>query len=147
MAVRENPVKQKLASGGTTYGTMIFEFLSPGLPQMSVNAGAEFLFYDMEHSGFEIADMKDQFALCRGLGLVPLVRPPGKQYQYVARLLDIGAMGFLFQMVESAEEAAELVSGLATRPAATAARFLAAPMTITTAPRSPTLSLTWKRAR
>ena len=110
MAVRGNPVKQKLASGGTTYGTMIFEFLSPGLPQMSVNAGAEFLFYDMEHSGFGVSDMKGQFAACRGLGIVPLVRPPGKQYQYVARLLDIGAMGFLFQMVESAEEAAELVS-------------------------------------
>ena len=56
MAVRGNPVKQKLASGGTTYGTMIFEFLSPGLPQMSVNAGAEFLFYDMEHSGFDVSE-------------------------------------------------------------------------------------------
>ena len=94
-------MKQKLASGGTTYGTMIFEFLSPGLPQISLNAGAEFLFYDMEHSGFEVANMKDQFAAWRGVGLVPLVRPPGKQYQYVARLLDVGAMGFLFQMVES----------------------------------------------
>ncbi len=109
MPIRPNPVKQKLAEGGTAFGTMMFEFLSPGLPQMAVNAGADFLFYDMEHSGFDMAQMKNQFALCRGLDLVPLVRPPAKQYQFTSRLLDIGAMGMLYQMVESAEEAEELV--------------------------------------
>ncbi|MEQ8655269.1 MAG: aldolase/citrate lyase family protein [Kiloniellales bacterium] len=108
--MRENPVKKKLAEGGTVYGTMMFEFLSPGLPQMLANAGADFVFYDMEHSGFTVSDMKQQAALCRGLKVVPLVRPPGKDYQFAARLLDVGAMGLLFQMVESAEEARELVS-------------------------------------
>ena len=108
--MRANPVKAKLASGDTAFGTMIFEFLSPGLPQILAGAGAEFILYDMEHSGFGLPEMKQQFALCRGLGLVPLVRPPGKDYQYAARLLDLGAMGLMFQMVESAEEAAKLVS-------------------------------------
>ena len=108
--MRANPVKAKLASGDTAFGTMIFEFLSPGLPQILAGAGAEFILYDMEHSGFGLPEMKQQFALCRGLGLVPLVRPPGKDYQYAARLLDLGAMGLRFQRVESAEEAAKLVS-------------------------------------
>ena len=109
MPIRNNPVKEKLAAGGDAYGTMIFEFLSPGLPQIAANAGAEFLFYDMEHSGFDFEQIKMQCALCRGLGIVPMVRPPAKQYQFTSRLLDIGAMGLLFQMVESAEEAEELV--------------------------------------
>lgn len=108
--MRDNPVKQRLARGETVFGTMIFEFASPGLPQMLVNAGCDFVFYDLEHSGFSISDMKTQFALCRGLGLTPLARPPGKAYQYAARLLDAGAFGLLFQMVESAEEARELVN-------------------------------------
>ncbi len=108
--MRANPVKKTLAQGGDAHGTMVFEFASPGLPQILVNAGCDFVFYDMEHSGFTMTEMKTQLALCRGLGLVPLVRPPGKSYQYTARLLDLGAMGLLFQMVESAEEAAELVS-------------------------------------
>lgn len=108
--MRDNPVKQRLAAGETLFGTMIFEFLSPGLPRMMANAGADFVFYDLEHSGFSIADVKNQFALCRGLGLTPLARPPGKAYQYAARLLDAGAFGLLFQMVESAEEARELVN-------------------------------------
>lgn len=107
--MRDNPVKRRLAAGETVFGTMIFEFASPGLPQMLANAGADFVFYDLEHSGFSISDVKTQFALCRGLGLAPLARPPGKAYQYAARLLDAGAFGLLYQMVESAEEARELV--------------------------------------
>ncbi len=107
--MRANSVKAKLAKGETLFGTMIFEFLSPGLPKILANAGADFVFYDMEHSGFSVSDMKTQFALCAGAGIAPFVRPPGKEYQFTARLLDIGAFGMLYQMVESAEEARELV--------------------------------------
>ncbi len=108
--MRGNPVKTRLANGETVFGTMVFEFLSPGLPTILTNAGSDFVFYDMEHSGFTWADVKMQFALCRANGLVPLVRPPDKTYETTARLLDLGAMGLLYQMVESAEEAERLVS-------------------------------------
>ena len=107
--MRENTVKTKLAKGQTLFGTMMFEFLSPGLPKILANAGADFVFYDMEHSGFSVSDMKTQFALCAGAGIIPFVRPPGKEYQFTARLLDVGAFGTLYQMVESAAEAEELV--------------------------------------
>ncbi|WP_417518377.1 HpcH/HpaI aldolase family protein [Minwuia sp.] len=110
MPIRKNPVKARLAEGGTAYGTMLFEFLSPGLPQIAANAGADYLFYDMEHSGFDFTQIKAQIALCHGAGVVPLVRPPAKQYQFAARLLDCGAMGLMYQMVGSADEARELVS-------------------------------------
>lgn len=107
--MRTNTVKTRLAQGETLFGTMIFEFLSPGLPRILANAGSDFVFYDMEHSGFNVSDMKTQFALCAGAGIAPFVRPPGKSYQFTARLLDVGAFGMLYQMVESAEEARELV--------------------------------------
>ena len=108
--MRPNPVKQKLAAGGTALGTMVFEFSSPGLPAALVAAGAEFVLYDMEHSGFTMDEMRRQFSYCRGIGLVPIVRPPAKTYAAVSQLLDIGAMGLMFQMVESRAEAEELVS-------------------------------------
>lgn len=107
--MRDNPLKSRLAAGETVYGTMVFDFLAPGLPAILANAGADFVIYDMEHSGFGLAEMKAQFALCRGAGVTPLVRPPGKDYQFVARLLDVGAFGVMAQMVESAEEAQQLV--------------------------------------
>jgi 2-keto-3-deoxy-L-rhamnonate aldolase RhmA len=107
--VRSNPVKERLAAGETLYGTMVFEFLSAGLPRILERAGADFVFYDMEHSGFSIDDVATQLALCRGLDIVPLVRPPATTYPAAARLLDLGAMGLLFQMCETAEQAEEYV--------------------------------------
>ncbi|MFT7648173.1 MAG: 2-keto-3-deoxy-L-rhamnonate aldolase RhmA [Candidatus Poriferisodalaceae bacterium] len=108
--MRPNPVKRLLADGGTAYGTMVFEFLSAGLPQILSNSGADFVFYDMEHSGFSMSEMKTQFALCRGMGLTPLVRPRDTTYANTAQLLDLGAMGMLFQMCETAEQAEAFVS-------------------------------------
>ena len=99
--MRPNPLKTQLANGETHYGTMVFEFLSAGLPQILQNAGSSFVFYDMEHSGFSMEQMKMQLALCRGLDIIPLVRPPDTTYQYTASLLDLGAMGMLFQMCET----------------------------------------------
>jgi len=107
--MRNNPVKETLAAGGKAYGTMVFEFLSPGLPTALAAAGAQYALYDMEHSGFTMDEMKQQFAYCRGIGLIPIVRPPAKTYAAASLLLDLGAMGLMFQMVESKAEAEELV--------------------------------------
>ncbi|MBT5757439.1 MAG: aldolase, partial [Acidimicrobiaceae bacterium] len=107
--MRPNPVKDRLAAGETLYGTMIFEFLSAGLPQILQGAGADFVFYDMEHSGFSYSEIKHQLALCRGLDIVPLVRPRATTHEHTAQLLDLGAMGMLFQMCETAEQAEQFV--------------------------------------
>jgi 2-keto-3-deoxy-L-rhamnonate aldolase RhmA len=108
--IRDNPVKATLAGGGRAFGAMVFEFFSPGLPQICRNAGAEFVLYDMEHSGLGFETLKTQAALCRGLGIVPLVRVPRGEYHFIARALDVGAMGVMVPMVGSAAEAAHIVS-------------------------------------
>jgi 2-keto-3-deoxy-L-rhamnonate aldolase RhmA len=117
--MRDNPLKSKLAKGEVACGTMVFEFLSAGLPAILKAAGAEFIIYDMEHSGFGFSQMKDQFAFARGLDIVPLVRPPSKSYVDVSRLLDLGAMGLMLQMSESASEIAQVVSWTRYPPAGT----------------------------
>lgn len=108
--MRDNPVKQKLQRGEASFGTMAFEFFVPGLPQVVKAAGAEFLLFDMEHSGLEYETLKQLVAACRGIGLVPMCRVPAGQYHFIARALDIGAMGIMVPMVGSAEEAAHVVA-------------------------------------
>ena len=108
--MRDNPVKAQLAAGGRAYGAMVFEFFSPGMPQICRNAGAEFVLFDMEHTGLSFETLKLQFALCRGLGMVPMVRVPRGEYHFIARALDVGAMGIMVPMVGSAAEAAHIVS-------------------------------------
>lgn len=110
MTVRDNPVKAALAAGGRAYGAMIFEFFSAGVPQICRNAGAEFVMFDMEHTGLSFETLKMQFALCRGLGLVPMVRVPRGEYHFIARALDVGAMAVMVPMVGTAAEAAHIVS-------------------------------------
>jgi 2-dehydro-3-deoxyglucarate aldolase/4-hydroxy-2-oxoheptanedioate aldolase len=108
--MRPNPIKARLAGGGNAFGTMAFEFFTPSLGQIAKAAGAQFLLYDMEHSGAEVETMKWQFAACRGIDIVPLVRVPATEYHFIARMLDAGAMGIMVPMVETAEQAARIVS-------------------------------------
>lgn len=108
--LRENRVKQALQQGGRAAGTMVFEFFSPGLPQICRNAGADFVLYDMEHTGLDFETLKTQVALCRGLDIVPMARVPRGEYHFLARALDVGAMGVMVPMVGSAEEARSIVA-------------------------------------
>jgi 2-dehydro-3-deoxyglucarate aldolase/4-hydroxy-2-oxoheptanedioate aldolase len=108
--VRENPIKATLARGGSAVGAMVFEFFSPGMPQICSNAGAQFVLYDMEHTGLSFETLKTQVALCRGLDVVPWCRVPRGEYHFLARALDVGAMGVMVPMVGSAAEAAHVVA-------------------------------------
>jgi len=108
--MRDNPVKTRLAAGGRAAGAMIFECFTPGLPQICSNAGAEFVLFDMEHTGLSFETLKVQFALCRGLDIVPMVRVPRGEYHFIARALDLGALGVMVPMVSSAAEARHVVA-------------------------------------
>ena len=108
--MRDNPVKQALQAGRHVFGAMVFEFFSPGLPQLCRNAGAEFILYDMEHTGLSFETLKVQCALCRGLNLVPMARVPRGEYHFLARALDVGALGVMVPMVGTREEAERIVA-------------------------------------
>ena len=77
--MRENAVKKSLAAGGKAFGSMGFEFFTPGRTRILAKAGAEFALYCMEHTGAGFETLKPQLSLCRALGLVPLVRVPGTE--------------------------------------------------------------------
>jgi 2-keto-3-deoxy-L-rhamnonate aldolase RhmA len=108
--VRENPVKQKLQAGESSFGTLVWEFAAPGLPSILEVAGAEFCIFDMEHSGLSLETIRALIRWCRGTSVVPLVRVPSHEYRYVAGALDAGAQGLMIPNVETAEQAREVVS-------------------------------------
>jgi 2-keto-3-deoxy-L-rhamnonate aldolase RhmA len=108
--MRTNPVKSALARGARVLGAMVFEFFTPALPALCRNAGAQFVLYDMEHSGLGFETLKTQAALCRGLDVVPLVRVPRGDYPFIARALDVGAFGVMVPMVGTADEARHIVA-------------------------------------
>lgn len=101
-------IRDRAMAGEQVLGAMIFEFFSPGIPQLLCNAGCEYVLYDMEHTGIGLETMKEQVAYCRGLPITPMVRVPRGEYHFLARALDIGMRGVMIPMVESAEEAARI---------------------------------------
>lgn len=110
-------LRETLAAGHLACGSMVFEFFVPGIAQLAVTAGADFLIYDMEHSGAGIDTIKRQMSYCRGLPLAPIVRVPSSDYHFIARVLDCGAKGIMVPMVRDAEQAAQIVAAAKYPPA------------------------------
>jgi 2-keto-3-deoxy-L-rhamnonate aldolase RhmA len=108
-AVAPNAIKARTLAGETVLGALVFEFFSPGMPQVLQAADCEFVLFDMEHSGLGFETLKTLFAACRGIALSPMVRVPRSEYHFLARVLDLGAHGVMVPMVESAEEARRIV--------------------------------------
>ena len=103
------PLRQRVLSGETVLGSMMFELIAPGIPQILVRAGAEYVIYDMEHTGTSLETIKAQIACCRGLPIAPMVRVPRGEYHFLARALDIGCHGVMVPMVESETQARAIV--------------------------------------
>jgi 2-keto-3-deoxy-L-rhamnonate aldolase RhmA len=103
--MHDNLVKRKLKSGETVLGTMMFEFNTTGIARLASVAGAEFAVYDMEHTGWSIETIRSLIATTPRPQLVPIVRIPASDYHFIARVLDVGSMGIMVPMVESAEQA------------------------------------------
>lgn len=108
--MRTNHVKQKLQAGGVSIGTFVFEFNTTGIGRIAAEAGAEFCLFDMEHTGWSVETIRMLIATTRSTSMIPLVRIPATEYHFVARALDMGAIGIMAPMVESAEQARRLVA-------------------------------------
>jgi len=115
--MRTNHVKQTLAAGGTSIGTMIFEFSTTGIGRISAEAGAEFLIFDMEHTGWSIETIRGLIATTRSSNAIPMVRVPATEYHLISRPLDAGAMGIMVPMVETVEQAQLIVNSAKYPPA------------------------------
>ena len=108
--MRENHAKRKLLDGGVSFGTFVFEFPSTGIGRLAAEAGAEYVIYDMEHTGWSIETIRGLMATTRAANAIPMVRVPATEYHLISRPLDVGAMGIMVPMVESAEQAQKLVT-------------------------------------
>jgi 2-keto-3-deoxy-L-rhamnonate aldolase RhmA len=107
--MRQNYVKRRLGDGEVCVGTLAFEFATSGFPRIAAAAGADFVIFDQEHSGWTTDVMRMLLASSRAVEFVPLARVPTAQYHLIAPVLDLGAMGVMVPMVESVEQAELIV--------------------------------------
>ena len=102
-------LKKQITDLNNIRGAMIFEFFSPGIPIILKNAGCQFIIFDMEHGGLSLEQFKTLAIISNANEIAPLIRIPEVNYNYVARALDLGAAGIMAPMVNTYEEALNIV--------------------------------------
>ena len=107
--MRDGTVKRKLAAGEVVVGTMVFEFSTTGIGRLAAGAGAEFVIYDMEHTGWG-SDTTRTLLAATPQTIAPIVRVPANLPYLIAQQLDLGAAGVMVPMVETAEMAQTLAA-------------------------------------
>ena len=108
--MRVNRVKQALRAGECVVGTMISEARNPEVVYALAAAGMDFLMVDTEHGSSNPETVQDLVRSARSAGLVPLARVTENQYPYIARILDMGAMGIMVPRVHTPEQARLVVA-------------------------------------
>ena len=112
-----NSLKGLCSSRQPKFGHFVVEFATPGIGHLLRGAGCDFVLFDTEHSGFGFETIKSAVRYFEAAQLPAIMRVPSKAYDQVARAADMGAEAVMVPMVDTADEARELVSYLKYVPA------------------------------
>lgn len=97
-------------------GHFVVEFATPGIGHLIASAGCEFVFLDMEHSGFGFETVKSCIRYFEAAGLHTIVRVPSQEYHHIARACDMGAEGIIAPMVSTPEQAKKILDSMRYHP-------------------------------
>ncbi len=110
MATLHNRAKEKLEKGELCIGLGLRMARTMDIGRILNTCGYDFAFIDMEHNAMHIDTAVQMAVACQDAGVTPLVRVPGYEHHHASRVLDAGAMGIVFPHVDTADQAAKLVS-------------------------------------
>ncbi len=83
---------------------------SPVVAEICATSGLDWLLIDAEHSPNGLEAISAQLIAVHGNGAIAVVRPPVGDQVGIKQLLDLGAQNLLIPMVDTAEQAEQLVS-------------------------------------
>ncbi|MGE6823377.1 4-hydroxy-2-oxoheptanedioate aldolase [Pseudomonas soli] len=106
-----NTFKQRLRSGQAQIGLWL-GLADPYCAELAANAGFDWLLLDGEHAPNDLRSLLAQLQAVAPYPAQPIVRPVIGDTALIKQLLDIGAQTLLVPMVESAEQARQLVRAM-----------------------------------
>ncbi len=80
------PVIEKARSGELALGTFVFEFATNGIGRLAAHAGAEFVLYDAEHTGWGWETLGGLVATTRPTGIPAWIRIPSASSSRPSRI-------------------------------------------------------------
>lgn len=105
--MRENRVRQRLLAGQCAFGINL-QIDSPWLVEMIGQAGFDYVMLDMEH-GFARMNLPVLILAADAVGITPIVRVADHNRADLLNALEFGAGGVQVAMVDTPEQARELV--------------------------------------
>ncbi|WP_407363724.1 4-hydroxy-2-oxoheptanedioate aldolase (plasmid) [Pseudomonas luteola] len=106
-----NTFKQRLEGGDPLIGLWI-GLANAYSAELAANAGFDWLLLDGEHAPNDVRSLLAQLQAVAPYATHPIIRPPIGDPVLIKQLLDIGAQTLLVPMVESADQARELVKAM-----------------------------------
>src|ERR1700682_3631453 len=100
-----NTAKQKLLDG-----KQVFSFTQSRLDVAGYCEAAkhyDFVWFEMQHSTLEFADVEKMIAACPHAGATPMIRLPDAQEWHIQHATDIGALGVIIPTVDDVDRARE----------------------------------------
>ena len=106
--MKKNKAKEKLKNGEPVLG--IFQgFNSMDLTEMCGYSGYDFIILDTEHGPMSAETCIPMICAAERTDMVPVIRVSENEKNYVLKALDIGAMGIVFPMINTAEDAKKAI--------------------------------------
>ncbi|MCB0633852.1 MAG: HpcH/HpaI aldolase/citrate lyase family protein [Saprospiraceae bacterium] len=108
MSAPKNKFLQKIKELETAYGIWN-DLTDPDVGEILAGAGYDWIVIDAEHAPFDLQLIIGQLRAMAPYDVAPMVRPPGDDPVFIKQLLDAGVQTLLVPMVDTPEQAAELV--------------------------------------
>jgi 4-hydroxy-2-oxoheptanedioate aldolase len=112
MEIRQNTFKAALKAGERAQIGLWLGLTDPVCAEISAGAGFDWLLIDGEHAPNDVRSILTLLQAVAPYPTHPIVRPVSGDVQLIKQLLDIGAQTLLVPMVESAEQARQLVAAM-----------------------------------
>lgn len=106
-----NPFKNALARGEVQIGLWLSSTTSY-MAEIAATSGYDWLLIDGEHAPNTLQDLYHQLQAIAPYASQPVIRPVEGNRSLIKQVLDIGARTLLIPMVESAQQAREIVSAM-----------------------------------
>jgi 2-keto-3-deoxy-L-rhamnonate aldolase RhmA len=117
MGMAENALKDMTGHRKPKLGHLVAEFATPGIGHILKSAGCDFVFFDMEHSGFGMETLKNAIRFFEAADLPAMVRVPSHDAHFIARAMDMGVEGLIVPMVGNVDQVRKIVSAMKYHPA------------------------------
>ncbi|MEX2683730.1 MAG: HpcH/HpaI aldolase/citrate lyase family protein [Candidatus Sigynarchaeota archaeon] len=105
----QTSLRDKIKAGTLITGTMVHDFACPAIAPVLAEAGFDFIIIDQEHGPACYQDIQDVVIAAKSYDLAIIVRSTKNDYEYMAKVLDMGADGLLVPHVDTPAESHNVV--------------------------------------